>query len=390
MAELADTAVRAKSKYLIVDADAHANPPHDMWADYLPDSMKEFAPKVEHGEDADYVIFEGNRRKVNLIGAQAGRTGKDFKMEGRVSDARSGGWMPRARIEDMDQDGMDVQVLFGGGPLGTGNQDLYIESFRSYNRWLSDFCHYDPKRLAGIGYVPMRDVDLAIEMIREFPKLGLKGVNIPAFPMNRNTMQINASTAQTMALTGDVNSDRCYADPEFDPFWAACVELNLPVTIHLGGRGVRFQDKKWFLPDLVMSKLSMAEPISILIFGGVFDRFPDLKLASIESGVGWFGFVANYMDETWHKQRYWVDSKLEHEPSYYMERNIYGSFIHDRAGILMRDLKGAGNIMWSSDYPHSETTYPDSLAKIEELFEGVPEEDKKEILGGRAKKLFNL
>ena len=124
--------------------------------------------------------------------------------------------------------------------------------------------------------------------------------------------------------------------------------------------------------------------------GGVFQRFPDLKLASIESGVGWLAFAANYMDETWHKQRHWVNSVLEHEPSYFMDRNIYASFIHDRVGILTRDLPGAGNIMWSSDYPHSETTFPNSMQKIEELFEGVPEADKAMIIGGRAKALFNL
>jgi len=375
---------------IIVDADAHVNPPYEMWEQYLPAPLKEFAPRVEHGDEFDYVVFEGQRRKVNLIGAQAGRAGKDFKVEGRVSDVREGGWMPKARIEDMDQDGMDIAVLFGGGPLGTGNQDLYVASFDAYNRWLAEFCAHDAKRFAGVGYVPMRDVETAIRMVKEFPRLGLKAVNIPAFPMGTNTMNINSSNAQTLALTGDVNGERSYADPEFDPFWRTVCDLGLPVTIHLGGRAVRFKEPKWFLSDLLMSKFGMAEPLAIMTFGGVFQRFPDLKIVSVESGVGWFAFAANYMDETWHKQRYWTNSQLEHEPSYFWERNVYGSFIHDRVGILTRELPGAGNIMWSSDYPHSETTYPDSLAKIEELFAGVPAEDKRQILGERARKLYNI
>ncbi|MEY2927283.1 MAG: hypothetical protein RL367_1760, partial [Pseudomonadota bacterium] len=134
----------------------------------------------------------------------------------------------------------------------------------------------------------------------------------------------------------------------------------------------------------------MGEPIAIMIYGGVFQRFPDLKLCSVESGVGWFAFAAHYMDETWHKQRHWVKSVLEKAPSHFWERNIYGSFIHDRPGILMRELPGAGNIMWSSDYPHSETTFPHSMEKIEELFAGVPEDEKNMIIGGRAKLLYNL
>ena len=373
----------------IVDADAHVNPPHDMWQDYLPASLRSLAPVVEHGEDADYIVFEGRKRKVLLINAQAGREGKDFKMEGRVSDQRAGGWMPQARLDDMDQDGMDAAVLFGGGPLGTANQELYLASFAAYNRWLADFCAFAPKRFAGVGYVPMQDPVVAAGMVREFAKMGLKAVNIPAFPMSP-AASLNGGDAQTRALTGDVNSERSYADPEFDVFGKTCVELGMPVTIHLGGRVVRFQDPKWFLSDLLMSKFAMGETIAIMIYGGVFDRFPDLKLASVESGVGWFAFAANYMDETWNKQRHWVNSKILHEPSYYWDRNIYGSFIHDRAGIEMRHFKGAGNIMWSSDYPHSETTYPHSKSVIETLFEGVSEADRYEILCGRARKLFNI
>lgn len=373
----------------VIDADAHVNPSYDMWADYLPEAFRELAPQIEHGDDCDYVVFEGRRRKLNLISAQGGREGKDFKMHGRASDAREGGWMPKARLDDMDADGIDTAVLFGGGPLGTANHELHMASFEAYNRWLADFCAHAPSRFAGVGYVPMHDVDVAIRMMRNCVKWGLKTVNIPAFPMSQMA-SLNGGDAQTRALTGDVNSERSYADPEFDPLWQAACDLGIPLTIHLGGRAVRFTEPKFFLSDLLMSKFGMGEPIAIMIYGGVFQRFPDLKLASVESGVGWFAFAANYMDETWHKQRHWVNSVLEKAPSHFWEHNIYGSFIHDRAGILMRDLPGAGNIMWSSDYPHSETTFPHSQAKIEELFAGVPEADKNMIIGGRAKALFNL
>ena len=375
----------------IVDADAHVNPSHDMWADYLPADMRSLAPQIEHGEDCDYILFEGTRRKLNLISAQGGREGKDFKMHGRAADARTGGWMPKARLEDMDTDGIDTAILFGGGPLGTTNNELFIASFEAYNRWLADFCAYAPERFAGVGYIPMQDVDLAIHMLRDLAARGLKAVNIPAFPMAKvDKAGATGFEAQTRALTGDVNGDRSYADPEFDPFWKACCDLGMPVTIHLGGHAVRFTEPKFFLSDLLMSKFGMGEPIAIMIYGGVFQRFPDLKLASIESGVGWLAFAANYMDETWQKQRHWVNSVIDHPPSYFMDRNIYASFIHDRVGILTRNLPGAGNIMWSSDYPHSETTFPNSLQKIEELFEGVPEAEKAMIVGGRAKQLFNL
>ena len=96
------------------------------------------------------------------------------------------------------------------------------------------------------------------------------------------------------------------------------------------------------------------------------------------------------MDRTWEKQRYWTECKITEPPSFYMDQNVYGSFIHDRPGIESRNQPGAGNIMWSSDYPHSETTFPDSAAAIARDFVGVPEADKQEITCARAKRLFKV
>ena len=383
--------------YKIVDADAHVNPPHEFWVDYLPAKFKDMAPKVEHAEDADYIVFEGSRRKMNLLGSSGSAGSKAYKAEGRRSSMMAGGWLPAQRIADMDSDGMDASVLFGGGPLGSKNVDLYIESFAAYNRWLSDFCSYDRRRLIGVGYIPLRDTQESIKMMKEAKALGFNAVNIPAFPQSKEANKTSGDTgaiasmgAQAAALTGDPFGGRTLADPEFEDFWAAAVDLDMTLTIHLGGRIPRFGDKQHMLPDMVMSKYAMAEPVAIMIYGGVFMRHPKLRYSVIESGVGWFAHMAEYMDRTWEKQRYWTESPLAEKPSFYMSQNVYGSFINDRAGILMRDLPGAGNIMWSSDYPHSETTYPNSAAVIERDFAGIHEDAKYEIICGRAKKLFKV
>lgn len=379
------------TEYKVICADSHVNPPPDFWQEYLPASLRELAPKIEHGDDADYVVFEGRRKKLNLIGAQAGRKGEDFKIEGRISDMRGGGWLPDERLIDMDTDGLDAAVMFGGGPLGTTNDELYIQSFDAYNRWLADFCSYNPSRLVGVAYLPMRDIDESIAMLKIAAERGFKAVNIPAFPQAKSLKQMElAGGAQVVALTGNPNGELQYRDPEFDRFWAAVVDLDMAVTIHLGARMARFGDKEHFLPDLLMTKFSMAEPIAIMIFGGVFQRFPKLRFCSIESGVGWFAFAATYMDKTWAKQRFWTESKLTQPPSFYMDQNVYGSFIHDKPGIFTRHLPGGKNIMWSSDYPHSETTFPESRDCIADLFEGVPEDEKYEITCGRAKRVFRI
>jgi len=378
-----------QSKRRIVDADAHMDPPYEMWREYLPAHLRDKAPYIEEGDDHDWICFEGNKRPVRMISNQAGKKGKDYKEFGKRSDMRPV-WLPEVRLEDMDQDGMDAAVLFGGGPLGTADQELYIASFEAYNRWLWDFCSQAPKRLVPVGYLPMRDVDETIGMIKDLAKIGYRNVNIPAFPMGNNAKKMGGFSAQANALTGSPDSDKSYIDPEFDPLWQLVSDLDISLTMHLGGRIPRFGDKKHFLPDLVMSKTAMAEPVAIMIYGGVFQRFPKLRLAIVESGVGWMAWMAEYMDRTWERQRFWTESKLEEKPSFFMDRNIYGSFIHDRVGVLNRNIPGGKNIMWSSDYPHSETTFPNSLSVIERDFEGLPSDDIDEIVCKKAEHFYSV
>ncbi|TZG27388.1 amidohydrolase family protein [Sphingomonas montanisoli] len=383
--------------YKIVDADAHVNPHPSFWQEYLPKHLRELAPRIEHADDADYVIFEGSRKKLNLMGQQAGRKGKDFKLEGRLSDVRSGGWEPAARLADMDLDGMDAAVLYGGGPLGTLNMELYIESFRAYNRFLADFCAYDRRRLCGAAYLPMRSAEEGLAMLKEAVDLGFTTVNIPGFPQSTKDTAAPSATgasqsmgAQAAALTGDPFGELRYDDPSFDKFWAAACDYDIALTVHLGGRIVRFAEKDKILADMMMSKFAMAEPVAILIFSGIFQRFPKLKFGTIESGSGWMAFAAHYMDRTWEKQRYWTESPLKEPPSFYMDQNVYTSFINDRIAVETRHFPGAKNIMWSSDYPHSETTFPDSAAVIARDMAGIPEADKHAIICGNAQKFFRI
>ena len=376
----------------LVDADAHVDPPYDMWHEYLPAALRGLGPQIEEGEEHDWIVFEGKRRPLRMINNQAGRKGKDFKMFGKKSEMRAA-WLPQQRLSDMDTDGIEAAVMFGGGPLGTSNSDLYIASFEAYNRWLWDFCATDRKRLVGVAYLPMRTVEETLRLVRQAAKLGFRNVNIPAFPQSADgittTAKIEAiATGQVAALTGNPSGDRTYAQPEFDPLWAEIQSLDMTVTIHLGGRIPRFGVQEHFLPDMVMSKLAMAEPIAIAIFGGIFQRFPKLRFVSVESGVGWFSWMAEYMDRTWEKQRFWTNSKLTEKPSFYMDQNVYGSFINDRLGIVCRNEPGGRNIMWSSDYPHSETTFPNSRDVIARDFVGVPEADIRMIVAERARRLY--
>lgn len=393
VAEL-ERSTEAYAKLRLTDADAHVDPPHTFWKDYLPEKFRGMAPEIEEGDEHDWVVFEGRRRPLFILSNQAGREAKNYKVMGKLSDLHMSS-TPDQRLKDMNLDGIETAILYGGGPLGTMDTDLYVESFRAYNRWLADFCKARPDRLVGVAYLPMRDVDETVQLLREAVKLGYRSVNIPGFPQSPDGVSTSAAVkniqmAQGAALSGDPNSTVYYWQPMFEPFWNEVVEHDVSVTFHLGGRVPRFGERTHFLSDLLMSKLAMAEPIAMAIFGGLFDRYPAMRWGVIESGVGWMSWATDYMDKTWEKQRFWLESDLKNPPSFYMEQNIWGSFIHDRTGVINRDLPGGRNIMWSSDYPHSETCWPHSIDSIAHDFEGVPEADVKEIVDLRARRFFQV
>ena len=372
----------------VVDADVHVTPPPTFWAEYLSPKFRELAPTVESDGEFDYICFEGNRRPVNLMQSQAGRSAEQYKNAGKLSDMRTGGWMPAKRLEDMDRDGIDKAVVFGGGPLATGNLELYLDSFDAFNRWQSDFCADSNGRLFAVAFLTTVDVDQTIAGVRAAKKRGDVAVNLPAFPQSLH--QFSKDGAVWQAMTGDPDGPRQYRDPEFDPLWATAVELDIALTFHLGARVTRFKDKTNFLPDIVMTKTAMMEPPAIMLYGGVFDRFPDLRLGLIESGVGWMPWAADYMDRTWRMQRHWTECQIKHTPSHYFDKNLYASFIHDPIGVELRHHPGGKNIMWSSDYPHSETTFPHSHKAIEDNFKGVPKPERDWIIAGCAEKFFGL
>lgn len=377
--------------YALVDADAHVNPVPTFWDDYLPKAFAGRAPRIEAGgpnDPHDWLVFEGVRKPFNLQSAVSGQ-GKKFTPNGKQELLRPGNYDPAARLSDMDMDGVETAIMYGGGPLGTADNDLYIASYDAYNRWLADFCAYDPKRLAGVAYLPMQNVDHAIAMVKDAAKRGLKGVNIPGFPQSPEPIRSGGFGAQILALTGNPDGPRQYDDAEFDPFWKTCVDHDMAVTIHLGARIARPGQFK-FLPNMVMTKLCMAEPLAILVFGGVFDRFPDLRFGAIESGSGWVAFTAEYMDAIYDNQKHWLNLELKRLPSEYFDHNIYTSFIRDREGIRNRALPGGSNMMWSTDYPHSETSWPESREILDWQFAGLTPEEIRPIVRDNALRFYGL
>ena len=245
---------------------------------------------------------------------------------------------------------------------------------RGYNRWLSDYASYAPGRLLGMAAIPIDTPERAVEEIHfAAAQPGLAGGYIPLFPPE-----------------GD------YGNEQWNPMWEAFRDTGLPIGLHVGGRrpgtptASIYESAPRFMTGLVMSKLTMAESVSELIHGLVMQRYPELKFIAVEGQIGWISFFLYYSDHLCEKHRFWTKSELEEPPSHYFQRQVFGTFMEDPVGLREREHIGIDNIMWASDYPHSETTWPNSKALTDEWFTPFGDEEKAKILWKNCAKLYGL
>jgi predicted TIM-barrel fold metal-dependent hydrolase len=362
--------------YRLISSDSHVTMPDDAWQEYLDPEFRDRAPQIERTDEGDFRVFEGRRTPIMTLDNLAGKKPEEFKLNVRkLEDQRSGAWDPAERVKDMDTDGVDAEVLYVGGPLMSADPELRLNSVRGYNRWLSDFASAAPGRLLGVAAVPIDTPERAAEEIRwASQQPGLYSGYIPLFP----------------------GADGDYGDAKWNPMWEAFLDARWPVGLHVGGRRPGtpmvsiYDSAPRFMTGLVMSKLTMAEAVSELIHGLVMQRYPELKFVSVEGQIGWISFFKYYADHLWEKHRFWTKSELEHPPSFYFERQVYATFMEDPVGLREREHIGVDNIMWASDYPHSETTWPNSKSLTDEWFTRFGDEEKAKILWKNCATLYGL
>ncbi len=363
------------SKFRLISSDSHVTMPDEAWQEYLDPQFRDRAPRIEQTDDGDVRVFEGKRAPVQGLSNLAGKRPEDFSLNVRsLQETRHGAWVPAERIKDMDIDGVDAEILYFGGPLNSVDPALRLNSVRGYNRWLSDFASHAPDRLLGVASIPTDSPEVAVEEIR---------------------WAARESALVSGAITLFPNEGE-YRDGRWNPMWEAFLESGFPVALHSGQRrpgtpALGLSDgAARFLSGMITNKWALTESVSELIHGLVMQRYPDLKFVVVEGQIGWISFFKYYSDHLWEKHRFWTESKLAEPPSHYFDRQVYATFMEDPVGLRERHHIGIDNIMWASDYPHSETTWPNSKSLTDEWFTQYGEDDKAKILWQNAAKLYNL
>ena len=280
----------------------------------------------------------------------------------------------------MDLDGVYGGLVYPstGLPLyGMENQELLRAVFAAYNDWLAEFCNAYPDRLKGIAEVLLDDdIEAGISELRRSADIGLAGAMISSYP----------------------RAGESYNDPMYEPFWAAAEELDIPISLHVTtnrpGAVQVVKDGKVTQTgaDRCNHDYFVRQCLGHIVFTGVLERYPNLQIVSAEHELGWIPFFINRMDLT-YKERYQSAPyrfKGDLLPSDFMRSNVYHSFQEDALGIQLRHMIGVDNLMWGSDYPHAESTFPESQRILNEILEGVPEDEKDKIVGANAARVYKF
>jgi uncharacterized protein len=364
--------------YQVIDADSHVNSPPDLYQTRVPEKYQDRAPKVVAMEGCDaWVIDNGRPSPITILAAAAGRTPQELARKViRFSEMLPGAYDPKARLADMDRDGIDAQTLYGDGAMGAKDPELRTVLIRAYNDWLAEFCAVAPQRFIGQAIVPIHDPEEAV----------------------REAERTAGMTGLRLLFIGLDGADFPITDPKYDRFWAAAAEQRRPVSIHIGGGAMVNRGALGMAnppPGLLeafvrLTPMTIAESIAMLIFSGILARHPALKVVIAEGGIGWIAYFLERMDHVLEKQGAWAGATLKEKPSTYFRKQVLATFEEDLAGIRTYDLIGAANIMWSSDFPHSDTTWPNSRKAIKEHFGNVPEADRRAMVCENAGRIYGL
>ncbi len=365
----------------VVSVDDHVIEHEHVWTDRMPARYADAAPQVVEGEGGRQMWrFEDRLLPTIGLNAVAGKDPRDFGVEPvRFDEMRAGCYDPVARVEDMDVDGVHAQMCFPSFPgfagstfLGASDRDLAGECVRAWNDFILDeWCAAAPGRFVPMVILPLWDVDASVAEIERVAGKGAKAISFTESPHG-------------IGLPS-------YHSGHWDPMLAAAQDTALPLCLHFGSGGVPTfaPDAPFAVPIALFATNAQFATVDLLL-SPVFHKFPRLRVALSEGGIGWMPYVLERVDYVWERHRWYTGVNTDVRPSELFAGHIFGCFIEDAAGLAMRDLIGTGSIMFESDYPHSDSNFPASREKLAGALTNVPDDDARRIAEDNARELFRF
>jgi predicted TIM-barrel fold metal-dependent hydrolase len=380
--------------YRIISADDHIDLrwlPKDLWTERLPSRLQERGPRVVQTEKGECWTWEGQTWSPHGYYTAAQGSGAMWAIErgGVMREGELRPTTPDLRLSDMDRDGVDASVMYGPtDPMAITDPELRRCCYEAYNDWLIDFCAAKPERLIGVAQLSMEDPKLAHDELQRLAKRG--GVR---------HFNVLASRAAPPVY-----------DEAWEPFWGLAEQTGIPIGFHLAVlvKKTRLDQEDRGAADLVVTVASrfaqnppgiqLLEPITGLIFNGVLDRHPRLKIVMAEAGLAWVPSMIQGLD-IWYERtrdgrRLTGDNPVALPkllPSEYFHRQIWISFVDDPLGVKMvGNVLDADKVMFGSDYPHPASTWPYSQQVIEDQMKDMPPAVRQKMIRDNARALFAI
>jgi predicted TIM-barrel fold metal-dependent hydrolase len=388
----------------IVSVDDHVVEPPHVWQTWLPANHRERGPRVErrgigsmrhvgggtyeqtfdpNGPQADCWVYEDlvyiHKRHVAAVGFDR----DEMTMSPITYDEmRPGCYEPKARVDDMELNWVEASLSFPSFPRFCGqtfleakDRDLAEACVYAYNDWMvEEWCGDSGGRLIPLPIIPLWDAELAATEVRRNAARGARAVCFSEIPAVLGLPSIHSG--------------------QWDPFFAACAETGTVVCMHIGSSS-KMPATSVDAPVAVAATLSFGNAMSSLtdfLFSGVLVRFPELKLAYSEGQIGWIPYILERADDVWLEHRAWggVRDIIPEPPSTYYYRQVFGCFFRDRHGIASLETVGVDNTTFETDYPHTDSTWPDTKKVAQELMDGLADDVVYKLVRGNAIRMLDL
>jgi predicted TIM-barrel fold metal-dependent hydrolase len=365
----------------VISVDDHVIEHANVWQDRLSSKFREAGPRIVRDEQGrDVWVFEGRDYLTVGLNAVAGKDPLQYASDAiSFDDMLPGCYDINARIGDMDLDGVHAQLCFPNFPgfagstfFGATDKDLAAACVSAWNDFMLDeWSAGAPGRQIPLGLVPYWDIDRTVAEIKRITALGTRAISF-------------IETPHAVGLPS-------FHSTHWDPMYAAMQDAGIPLCLHFGSGGAPTVAPGGPSTALIATYgLNSVQCTIELLNSRMFERFPGLRVAMSEGGIGWMPYVVERCDYVWERHRYHSGMDDAMRPSEIFRKHIFGCFISDDAGLANLELIGTDNVMFESDYPHSDSNWPHSRKRLEQSLLNVPDDQAHKVAELNARRLFNF